>query len=125
MQTAPSLQEAILLGLFYWEDGTEFELDNESNRFLFNEAHTALLHSQMLIGWDKFAKGYIAKEWGYIQDQYYLHSKIRKKNIQEITGYNASYDHYMLIDTPSGSFVIKWYTGESTKTKKNLLEKSF
>jgi hypothetical protein len=79
MQTAPSLREAILLGIFYWEDGTEFELDEESNKYLFNEAHTALLHSQTLIGWDKFVKGYIAKEWGYIQEQYYLHSKMPKK----------------------------------------------
>jgi hypothetical protein len=78
MQTALSLQESVLLGIFYWEDGTEFELDQESNKFLFNEDHTTLLHSQSLINWDKFVKGYIVKEWGYIQEQYYLHSKIPK-----------------------------------------------
>jgi hypothetical protein len=40
MQTAPSLQEAILQGIFCWEDGTEYDLDQESNKYLFDEAHT-------------------------------------------------------------------------------------
>jgi hypothetical protein len=79
MQTAPSLQEAILQGIFCWEDGTEYDLDQESNKYLFNEAHTRLLQSQEKIGWENFLKGYIAKEWGYIQEQYYLHANLPRK----------------------------------------------
>jgi hypothetical protein len=74
MQTAPSLREAILQG-----DGTEYDLDQQSNKFLFNEAHTQLLRSQKCIGWDKFLKGYVAKEWGFIQEQYYTHAKLPRK----------------------------------------------
>jgi hypothetical protein len=40
MQTAPSLQDAILQGIFCWEDGTKYDFDQESNKYLFNEAHT-------------------------------------------------------------------------------------
>jgi hypothetical protein len=76
MQTAPSLREAILQGIFCWEDGTEYDLDHESNKFLFNEGHTQLLQSQNSIGWDKFLKGYVAKEWGIIQEQYYTHANL-------------------------------------------------
>jgi hypothetical protein len=75
MHTAPSLLEAILQGIHRWEDGTEYDLEEDSNKYLFNEAHTQLLASQREIGWDKFIKGYISKDWGYIQEQYYLHTK--------------------------------------------------
>jgi hypothetical protein len=79
MQTSPSLREAILEDIFCWEDSTEYDLHQESNKFLFNEAHTSLLRAQEQIGWDKFLKGYISKEWGYIQEQYYASSKVVKK----------------------------------------------
>jgi hypothetical protein len=46
MHMVPLLLEAILQGIYFWEDGTEYELDKESNKFLFNEAHTTLLYSQ-------------------------------------------------------------------------------
>jgi hypothetical protein len=46
IQTASSLHKAILQGIFCWEDGTEYDLDQESNKYLFNEAHTRLLQSQ-------------------------------------------------------------------------------
>jgi hypothetical protein len=75
MHTAPSLQEAILQGIFCWEDSTEYELDETSHKYLFDEAHTRLLTSQRDIGWDKFIKGYLSKDWGYIQEQYYRHTK--------------------------------------------------
>jgi hypothetical protein len=75
MHTAPSLQEAILNGIYFWEDGTEYELDADSNKFLFDEAHTLLFESQQKIGWDKFLKGYVSKDWGYIQEQYYSHTQ--------------------------------------------------
>jgi hypothetical protein len=74
MHTAPLLQEAILQGIFCWEDSTEYELDETSHKYLFDEAHTRLLVSQRDIGWDKFLKGYLSKDWGYIQEQYYRHT---------------------------------------------------
>jgi hypothetical protein len=79
MNTAPSLREAILQGIHCWEDETEYELTEESHRFLFDEAHTRLLYTQEKIGWDKFIKGYIAKDWGYIQELYYKCTKVQRK----------------------------------------------
>jgi hypothetical protein len=79
MNTAPSLREAILHGIHCWEDDTEYELTEESHRYLFDEAHTRLLRNQEKIGWEKFLKGYITKEWGYIQESYYNSTKIQRK----------------------------------------------
>jgi hypothetical protein len=79
MRTSPALTEAILQGIAFWEDGTEFELSPDSNKFLFDEAHTRLLESQEKIGWEKFIKGYVSKEWGRLQEHYYSHAKIRHK----------------------------------------------
>jgi hypothetical protein len=75
IHTAPSLLEAIITGLTFWEDETEYELDEDSNKFLFNPMHSQLLDRQNKIGWERFTKGFVAKDWGYIQVQYYLHEK--------------------------------------------------
>jgi hypothetical protein len=75
IQTAPSLLEAIITGLTLWEDETEYELDEDSNKFLFNPMHLQLLERQNKLGWERFAKGFVVKDWGYIQSQYYLHEK--------------------------------------------------
>jgi hypothetical protein len=79
MRTSPALTEAILQGIAFWEDGTEFELSPDSNKLLFDEDHTKLLNSQENIGWEKFLKGYVSKEWGRLQEYHY--SKIQRKHI--------------------------------------------
>jgi hypothetical protein len=43
---APSLLEAIMNGLSFWEDETEYDLDEHSNKFLFNEMHMQLLNNK-------------------------------------------------------------------------------
>jgi hypothetical protein len=69
--TSPPLLEAILNGLLCWETYTEYDLDGESHPTLFDIPHTRLLETQKEIGWDKFLKGFIVKDWGILQGQYY------------------------------------------------------
>ncbi len=71
MKTSPPLLEAILQNILCWETSTEHELTAESHPSLFDIPHQQLLHKQNLIGWEKFLKGYLSKDWGVLQGQYY------------------------------------------------------
>jgi hypothetical protein len=68
--TSLPLLEAILHGILCWETFTEYDLDGDSHPQLFDIVHTRLLQHQKQIGWDKFLKGFIAKDWGILQGQY-------------------------------------------------------
>ncbi len=82
LKTAPSLQEAILEGLHCILDQTEYDLHPKSHSALFDEAHSCLLGRQASIGWEYFLKGFITKEWGIIQGQYY---KLQSLNNRKYT----------------------------------------
>jgi hypothetical protein len=71
MHTLLPLLEAILHGILCWETFTEYDLDGDSHPHLFDIAHTQLLQNQSKIRWDNFLKGFIAKDWGVLQGQYY------------------------------------------------------
>jgi hypothetical protein len=78
MHMVPLLMEAILQGIYFWEDGTEYELDKDSNKFLFNEAHTALLLSR-----DMSPKsGDI-----YRNNTIYIQKLYKEKNLLRTTGW--------------------------------------
>jgi hypothetical protein len=76
LKTAPSLKEAILEGLYCALDETEYELHENSYTLLFDEVHTTLLRKQNKVGWEYFLKGFVVKEWGYLQGLYYSHHKL-------------------------------------------------
>jgi hypothetical protein len=71
MHTSPPLLEAILHGILCWETMTEFELTAETHPMLFDIPHSQLLRNQHKIGWDKFVKGFLTKDWGMLQCRYY------------------------------------------------------
>jgi hypothetical protein len=71
--------EAILQGIYCWTDDTEYELDEESDPLLFDYQHTMLLDHQKCIGWEFFLKGFLAKEWRYIQGSYYKFLKVNPR----------------------------------------------
>jgi hypothetical protein len=71
MKTSPPLLEAILQGILCWETSTEYDLTAESHPLLFDIPHQQLLHKQNLIGWEKILKGFVSKDWGVLQGQYY------------------------------------------------------
>jgi hypothetical protein len=75
LKTAPSLMEAIIMGIKCWSDDVEYDLDEDSHQLLYDESHTYLLRTQSSIGWEQFLKGYLAKAWGNIQGSYYKHIK--------------------------------------------------
>jgi hypothetical protein len=70
------LKEAILEGIHCVLDETEYELHETSHRLLYDEAHTTLLRKQNKVGWEYFIKGFVVKEWGYIQGLYYSYRKL-------------------------------------------------
>jgi hypothetical protein len=76
MHTSPPLLEAILHGILCWETMREFDLTAETHPLLFDLSHTQLLQNQREIGWDKFVKGFITKDWGVLQGQYYRSQKL-------------------------------------------------
>jgi hypothetical protein len=47
--------------------------------------HSVLLSNQLKIGWEYFAKGFISKDWRYIQNSYYKYLKLntRKYNAEK------------------------------------------
>jgi hypothetical protein len=79
LKTAPSLKEAILEGPHAILDHTEYELDENSNPLLFDDAHSCLLQKQSAIGWEYFMKGFMTKEWGIIQGQYYQYTQLNSR----------------------------------------------
>jgi hypothetical protein len=83
LKTAPSLTEAILQGIHCWTYDTEYELTEDSHPLLFDYAHTKLLHNQQLIGWESFMKGFVAKDWKYIQGSYYDYKKLNKRKYHQ------------------------------------------
>jgi hypothetical protein len=76
MQTSPPLMEAILQGILCWEMATEYDLVGDSHPLLLNILHIWLLKHQSTIEWDKFLKGFITKDWGIIQGQYYRYQNL-------------------------------------------------
>jgi hypothetical protein len=76
LKTAPSLKEAILEGLHAILDHTEYDLHEDSHPLLFDDAHSSLLKKQSSIGWEYFMKGFLAKEWGILQGQYYQYKQM-------------------------------------------------
>jgi hypothetical protein len=66
------LKVAILEGISCVLDETEYDLHEDSHPLFFSDSHSRLLEQQSKIGWEYFLKGFIVKEWGYIQGQYYL-----------------------------------------------------
>jgi hypothetical protein len=83
LKTAPSLQEAILQGIQCWTDDTEYELDGESNPLLFDYQHSKLLEHQSSIGWEFLLKGFLAKEWRFIQGSYYKYMKVNQRKFHK------------------------------------------
>lgn len=71
LKTAPSLLEAMIQGIQCWTDDVEYDLDEDSHDLLFAPTHDRLLKTQADIGWEYFMKGYIAKDWGNLQQSYY------------------------------------------------------
>jgi hypothetical protein len=55
---------------------TEFELTAETHPLLFDIPHSQLLQNQHEIGWDKFVKGFLTKDWGILQGRYYRSQKL-------------------------------------------------
>jgi hypothetical protein len=83
IKTAPSLTEAILQGIHCWTYDTEYELTEDSDPLLFDYSHSQLLHNQGLIGWEPFMKGFVAKDWKYIQGSYYAFMKLNKRKYHQ------------------------------------------
>jgi hypothetical protein len=85
IRTAPSLIEAIYDGIFCYTDQTEYELSTDSDPLLFDLSHSVLLSNQLEIGWENFLKGFITKDWRYIQQSYYSYLKVntRKYNAEK------------------------------------------
>jgi hypothetical protein len=83
LKTSPPLMEAINEGLRCALDHTEYDLHADSHESLFHPNFTALLHHQSRVGWEYFLKGFLVKDWGYIQGGYYTQMKLnaRKFNI--------------------------------------------
>jgi hypothetical protein len=88
LRTAPSLTEAIIDGIFCHVDQIEYELFPDSDPLLFDLNHSVLLSNQKEIGWEQFIKGFISKDWRYIQTSYYSYLKLdrRKFNSEKWVG---------------------------------------
>jgi hypothetical protein len=71
LKMTPSLLKAIIQGIQCWTDDVEYNLDERSHPILFMESHKKLLQIHSAIGLEYFMKGYIAKDWGHIQESYY------------------------------------------------------
>jgi hypothetical protein len=76
MCNAPSLIEAITEGIFCYTDQTEYKLFPDSDPLLFDLCHSVLLSNETEIGWEHFIKGFITKDWRYIQHSYYQYLKL-------------------------------------------------
>jgi hypothetical protein len=59
------------LSISAWNDGVELELDDTTDPRIFSEDFLSLIHQQNSMGWDKFLRGFILKQWGYAQEKYY------------------------------------------------------
>jgi hypothetical protein len=88
LHTAPSLTEAIIDGIFCHVDQMEYELFPDSDPLLFDLNHSVLLSNQKEIRWELFIKGFISKDWRYIQTSYYSYLKLdhRKYNAEKWVG---------------------------------------
>jgi hypothetical protein len=60
----------------------EYDLHADSHETLFYPAFSQLLTRQSNVGWEYFLKGFLIKDWGYLQGQYYsqMNFNTRKYN---------------------------------------------
>jgi hypothetical protein len=60
-------------------DHTEYDLHADSHESLFLPNFSALLQRQCSVGWEYFLKGFLVKDWGYLQGEYYTHMKLNAR----------------------------------------------